>query len=270
MTTATKAKPAEEETKGLGLSPTQVVAGAGASVTSTVLASTTGTAGTLIGAGVGSIVSTVAAALYTHSLNRGKDKITKVIPVGTPAGATAVPGRDDTKVLPAHLDPRKSKTGRFDIKLDRKFWTKIALFAAGMFVVVMGAITAFEFMTQKPVSALVGDTQTTRSTTLGAVTDRSPSTTTPEDPQQQEDSPVTTTTEPDDDSTTEQTTAPEPQDEDTPEQGTDVQRTAEDTAGTSDQAEPTLEQAPTTDDDEPAQQTTTPEPEVGTGAADPE
>src|SRR5688500_2607046 len=194
MTAATKDKPAEEEAKGLGLSPTQVISAGPPSVTSTVAGPTLGACGTLRGAAIGSVISTIAAALYAHSIRRGKAKVTKVHPGGTPAGATAVPGRDETKVLPKHLDPRTSKTGRFDIKLNRKFWIKIAVFAVGMFVAVMAVITGIELLTQKPVSSLVGDTETSRSTTLGTVTRDTPSTEAPED-EQQEESPVTTTDE---------------------------------------------------------------------------
>jgi hypothetical protein len=177
----TKIQPKQEETKGLGLSPTQVAAGAGASVTSTVIASTLGTAGTLIGAALASIVSTIAAALYAHSLNKGKEKITTVrIPrlndqearEGTQV-MTVLPPVNGPKELPEHLDPRKGK--RFDIKLDRRFWTKIALAAVGMFVLVMGIITGIELVGQKPVSSIVGNTETSRSTTIGAVTNSSSS-----------------------------------------------------------------------------------------------
>jgi hypothetical protein len=251
--TQTKVKPAEEETKGLGLSSTQLVAGAGASVTSTVVASTAGVGGTLGGAALGSIVSTVAAALYAHSLKRGREKVTKVLPVGTPAGSTAAPGRDDTKVLPAHLDPRKSKTGRFDIQLNRKFWLRCALVAAGMFVVVMAVITGVELLTAKPVSALVGNTDTSRSTTLGTVTDDTPSTPTAPEDQQEEDTPVTTTT-PDDPTGTPERT------QESSEAATEVTRTAESTARTSDSAEPTVERQQQQDEEEaPAQRTAEPD-----------
>src|SRR3954469_9644094 len=53
-----------------GLSVTQVSGGALAAVTAAVGASYLGVAGTLIGAAVGSVISTVAAALYSNSLSR--------------------------------------------------------------------------------------------------------------------------------------------------------------------------------------------------------
>ena len=52
----------------LQLSAVQIIAGALASVSAAVVASTFGVTGTLLGAALGSVVSTIAAALYTHSL----------------------------------------------------------------------------------------------------------------------------------------------------------------------------------------------------------
>ncbi len=60
----------ERRTPVLGVSTLQVSASAAASVTSALAASFFGVAGTLIGAAVGSIVSTIAGALYTNYLGR--------------------------------------------------------------------------------------------------------------------------------------------------------------------------------------------------------
>jgi hypothetical protein len=260
MTAPAKDKSAEEETKGLGLSPTQVISGAGASVTSTVAGSTLGASGTLWGAAIGSVISTIAAALYAHSLKRGKARITKVLPVNAPPGATAVPGRDDTKVLPAHLDP-KAKPKRFDIKLDRKFWIKVAVFAVGMFLAVMAVITGLELLTQEPVSALVGNTETSRSTTLGTVTDDTPSTPVAPEDEQQEESPVTTSTPDRDDEGTEPTSTSETEVTEQ-EGGTETTRTAESTSERT--AERTAER--TTEDTTEAPTRTTAQPEPTSGA----
>ena len=217
----TKIQPKQEETKGLGLSPTQVAAGAGASVTSTVIASTLGTAGTLIGAALASIVSTIAAALYAHSLNKGKEKIGSTVRIsrlndqeareGTQV-MTALPPVNGPKPLPEHLNPRKGK--RFDIKLDRKFWTKIALAAVGMFVLVMGIITGIELLGQKPVSSIVGNTETSRSTTIGAVTNSSSSSEIEEEQEQQnEEAPASPTESTPATGTSSPTTEPEEEEE---------------------------------------------------------
>lgn len=59
----------------LGLSVPQLLGGAGAAVSSAVVASYLGVAGTLIGAALGSIVSTVSAALYTNWVRSAHDKL---------------------------------------------------------------------------------------------------------------------------------------------------------------------------------------------------
>jgi hypothetical protein len=65
----------EKKTPVLGVSTVQVSASAAASVTSALAASAFGVAGTLIGAAVGSIVSTIAGALYTNYLGRAGERL---------------------------------------------------------------------------------------------------------------------------------------------------------------------------------------------------
>jgi len=65
----------KNEGSRLGVSTIQVGASAGAAVTSALAASFFGVAGTLIGAAVGSIVSTIAGALYSHYLGRAGERI---------------------------------------------------------------------------------------------------------------------------------------------------------------------------------------------------
>lgn len=59
----------------MGVSTVQVGASAAAAVTSALAASFFGVAGTLIGAAVGSIVSTIAGSLYSHYLGRAGERI---------------------------------------------------------------------------------------------------------------------------------------------------------------------------------------------------
>jgi hypothetical protein len=59
----------------IGVSTVQVGASAAAAVTSALAASFFGVAGTLIGAAVGSVVSTLAGALYSHYLGRAGARI---------------------------------------------------------------------------------------------------------------------------------------------------------------------------------------------------
>lgn len=184
----------KDQAKGLQLSATQVAAGALASVSSAVVASFFGLAGTLIGAALASVISTVSAALYSSSLRKTNEKLRiarsqltgRQSPVADTEDAPAPPATPATQVLPAHLDPRRAPARRL-----RPRWTRVAVYAAAVFALAMGIVTGIELIGQKPVSALVGGTQTSQETTIGAITNASSSS----DVQQEEDpsSPSSTT-----------------------------------------------------------------------------
>src|ERR687890_1245594 len=59
----------------LGLSTSQVAGSALAAVSSAVLLSTLGVAGTVIGAAVGSIAATVGSAVYTRTLDVSRQQV---------------------------------------------------------------------------------------------------------------------------------------------------------------------------------------------------
>lgn len=70
---ASAARPPEdmvEQEKKLEIKPAQVAAGALGAVTAAVLGAKLNLAGTVVGAAVASVVSTVGAALYQHSIER--------------------------------------------------------------------------------------------------------------------------------------------------------------------------------------------------------
>src|SRR3954447_22047633 len=96
--------------KRLGLSLTQIAGGALAAVTAAVAASYLGVAGTLIGAGLGSVVSSVAAPLYSTSLSRAAraSKVLVVRPAGSGTGpleASAAGPRGGPPRAPARAAP---------------------------------------------------------------------------------------------------------------------------------------------------------------------
>ena len=72
--------------KVLGVSVNQIMAGALAASTSAVAASYMGVAGTVLGAGVGSVIATVSTAVYQKSIQRSKPLLQRV--------TTTVVGRD--------------------------------------------------------------------------------------------------------------------------------------------------------------------------------
>lgn len=82
---------AEKERKFLGglfegLSVPQVAAGALAAVTSMLLSSKIGIAGSVIGVAVGSVVSTLSSQIYKQFLQASADKLRELSPVGDTAG----------------------------------------------------------------------------------------------------------------------------------------------------------------------------------------
>lgn len=174
--TPNDARPDETDEKPgrLQLSPVQVAAGALAAVSSAVVLSFFGVAGTVIGAAMASIVSTVGSALYSLSLNRTSEQLRRA---REQLGArTAQPARtaEDaaTQVLPAHLDPRRAPAPR----RRRVRWPRAAGYAVVVFAVAMAVVTSIELVGQRPVSALVGGTDTSSSrTTIGALTNASSS-----------------------------------------------------------------------------------------------
>jgi hypothetical protein len=122
------------------LNITQLIAGAGATVTATVAASYFGVGGTLIGAGAVSVLSTAGATIYQHFLDRGKQRIVAKIPARVGAGR----GEDVADPVPTGTGGRPWPK-----------WYVLCGAAAGVFLAVMGLVTAFELFTGKPLSNTV-------------------------------------------------------------------------------------------------------------------
>jgi len=237
----------KDQPKGLQLSATQVAAGALASVSSAVVASFFGLAGTLIGAGLASVISTVSAALYSSSLRKTNEKLRiarsqltgRQSPVADTEVAPAAADTPATRVLPAHLDPRRAPARR-----TRPRWTRVAVYAAAVFALAMGIVTGIELIGQKPVSALVGGTQTSQETTIGAITNASSSSSS--DEQQDEDPSSPTTTAPATETSAPATGSDEESTSDEDEDGTsDSDETGSATPTRTSEAEPTTGSEPT-------------------------
>jgi hypothetical protein len=157
----------------LGLSGAQTMGSALAAVTSAVVGSFLGVAGTLIGAALGSIVATIAGALYARTLNSAavvaKRKLERSRGSLGRQGRTEEPLEDSPLSVATAVAAEKEQTR----KLTPKAWIKIASVSAAAFAVAIIGITAFEFGTSKPISSLVTASNTTSDdgavrTTLGA------------------------------------------------------------------------------------------------------
>ena len=188
--TENDARPDDEKPARLQLSPVQVAAGALAAVSSAVVLSLFGVAGTVIGAALASIVSTVGSALYSASINRTGERLRQV----RGHRAAPAPGTADdtaTRELPPGLDPRRAPAPR-----QRPRWARVAGYAAAVFVMGMAIVTGIELIGQQPVSALVGGTdESSSSTTIGELSNASSSRDTTEEPAGPTDPAEGTTTE---------------------------------------------------------------------------
>lgn len=148
----------------LGLSLPQVTGGALAAATSAVALSFFGVAGTLIGAVVGSLVATIGAAVYSHSLGVAAAQLRVVRVAGRP-DANGV-GDDRTDVDPASGNDTASAdpapVGEVTAKPTERRWLRLATGVALGVVLALAGITAVELILGHPVSG-----STTSGTTIG-------------------------------------------------------------------------------------------------------
>ncbi len=145
----------EREQTKIQLSVVQIIAGALASVSAALVASTFGLKGTLLGAAITSIVASVGGALYTHSLHRARARIQ------------------------TRFNPHTGAIERVVIRTPRARrpirWGRVAGVAGLVFVLAMGAITVVEVAARRPVAALVGSAPPQRGgTTVGTLLQDAP------------------------------------------------------------------------------------------------
>lgn len=138
----------------------QVLAGALAAVTAALLGSTMGVAGTVAGAGVASVVSTVGGALYLRSIQRTGQGVRSVRNlVVTRAGSTTV------TVVRKSEEPEKPadsvegpEVGEEQPPARRIGWRAVAVGSVLAFALGMAAITGVEWLRGEPLSGGEGTT----------------------------------------------------------------------------------------------------------------
>lgn len=152
---------AETEDKPKLFNVTQIVGGALAAVTTAAVGSRLGYAGTLVGAGIASVLAAFASTLYTKGLERTRDGVRKIV-LRDADGHTkvlTVPDEDQTETRPKKSGWRRPLA----------VFGGIAATAAVTFVVAMGVVTGWEFGTGQTLDGRTG-------TTIGQVSNRQPST----------------------------------------------------------------------------------------------
>ncbi len=164
-----------KEKAKVDLSVVQVVASALAAVSSAVLLSTVGVAGTLIGAAVGSVIATVAGAVYTYSLQASRERVAAAAQVAAMARANLTRRGETGMQVAPHVtaepdgEPPEPDRPAWRTALTGLSWKRVAAFAAGVFLAAMAAIVAFELVAGEPISRYTGGTSSdsSRRTTLG-------------------------------------------------------------------------------------------------------
>ncbi|MFV0453343.1 MAG: hypothetical protein ACK5LS_14085 [Propioniciclava sp.] len=160
--TAEPTVPEAPERPRFELSPTAVVAGALASLTSAFLGSTLGTAGTIIGAAIGSMIGAVATALYSFWLRRATSSVASLAGRTRPdAARSSAVGRPSAEDRPAPTDASRSPSR---IR-PRAVVASVIAASAIAFVLSLIAITALETGTGRSLSGGTG-------TTVASIPDR--------------------------------------------------------------------------------------------------
>lgn len=172
----------------------RTIAGALAAVSSAVLLSTLGAAGTIIGAAIGSIVATVGGALYAQGLAKSRQTLAQAQAVardkvGIAQAEVLRAGRaEDAQAQESHLGHADERLAEAHEELDvladeaaptpwkERFaalpWKHIALVAAGLFLIAVLVITVFELIAGRSVSSITGGTDKDDGTTIGHVRSR--------------------------------------------------------------------------------------------------
>lgn len=171
---------AEKTTTKTELKPIEVGVGAGAAVITAFASSYLGTAGTLTGAALASIVGTVSTSMLRASAQRTNESLQRTTArlrqtttgPGTAGGSTAVdPGvaaLDEAELAAIEPEPEPPTTLS---RRRRPRWAVLTAGAVAAFVVALVAITGIESAVGKPLASLFGNEQgggTTIGRTVGS------------------------------------------------------------------------------------------------------
>ena len=142
--------------------------GALGAVSSAVLLSSLGAAGTLAGAAIGSLCITVGGAIYSHYLSMTKERVAAQalaarrggrVRERVPAGTGAVPAAEDRQSLEDPDRSEEAEQGGFVSRLLHDLpWKRIVAISAALFGIAMLIIVAFELSTGRAVSSYTGGT----------------------------------------------------------------------------------------------------------------
>jgi hypothetical protein len=155
--------PTTDPPKWPDLNLNKIVAGAGAAATAAVAGSFFGAEGTVLGAALGSVISTLATAIYQLSLDRTRDrvKVRITLPARRTTGSADLPTTMLSPVVPAH---------------PRRRWVALTGVTVGVFLIGLLAVTGVEVL--KGSTLTRGDS----GTSVGRVVDPVPAPAEPTEP----------------------------------------------------------------------------------------
>ena len=176
--------PATDPPKSPGLNLNKIIAGAGAAATTAVAGSFFGAAGTVLGAALGSVVSTLATAIYQHSLDRTRDrvKVRITLPARRTVDAAGKVEVSATRIAAgggagrARVHPRPAGSADRPTTMlspvvparPRRRWAALIAITVGVFLVGLLAVTGVELL--KGSTLTRGDS----GTSVGRVVDPAP------------------------------------------------------------------------------------------------
>jgi hypothetical protein len=155
----------------------QVLAGALAAVTAALIGSTMGVAGTVVGAGLASVISTVGGAVYLRSIQRTREGVRTVRAkvVGRSGGATVLVSEEEPsagEVVEADTAPEETSDEQTpDVSPPseprRLRWPVIVVTSLAAFALGMVVITGVEWLHGESLSGGTG-------TTFGSIVEHHP------------------------------------------------------------------------------------------------
>jgi len=179
----------EDSASRIDIDWVRTLAAALAAVSSAVLLSTLGAVGTVIGAALGSVVASVGTAIYAQGLARSKQRVARAqhtamhrIALAQGEVRKAQQRGVGSTTGEAHLEQAESDLAAAERQLDSASetatlppwrerlaalpWKRIGIYAAGIFLIAVVVISAFELMSGRSVSSYTGGGDSGRETTF--------------------------------------------------------------------------------------------------------
>ncbi|MEO3812139.1 hypothetical protein ABGB17_24350 [Sphaerisporangium sp. B11E5] len=180
----------------LEISAPQVVGGALAAATAAVAASYLGVTGTVVGAALASVGTTVGNSIYTHYIERGHRRLREHGLIGGAGDEEPLTAEGEEGLArAAHATVRERGPADRPRTLDdavplnpgtaevphlthttsrRRTWATMAVATVAIFTLSMGGILAFELLSGRPLAATVHGREGTGTTLGGTVRDPAP------------------------------------------------------------------------------------------------